>query len=89
MLAYDGWLWSYGQPLARRFQAVEEMYAGCPPSGGCHLGAILRQYHVSYVEFEPGDYNNLPVNLKWFRAQHLPILVQTGGYVIFKVTRLW
>ncbi len=89
VLGYDGWLWSYGQPLARRFQAVEEMYAGCPPIGGCHLGALLRQYHVSYVEFEPGDYNNLPVNLKWFRAQHLPILVQTGGYVIFKVTRLW
>ena len=89
VLAYDGWLWSYGQPLAQRFQAVGEMYAGCAAHSRCQMGALLRRYRVSYVEFEPGDYNNIVANLSWFRAQHLPILVQSGGYVIFQVTRLW
>ncbi|HUY54734.1 MAG TPA: hypothetical protein VMV23_06215 [Candidatus Nanopelagicaceae bacterium] len=89
VLGYDGWLWSYGQPLSRRLGAVETMYAGCPATGGCQLGRLLRRYRVSYVEFEPGDYNNIPVNLAWYRSQRLPVVVQTSNYVIFAVRSLW
>jgi len=89
VLGYDGWLWSYGQPLSRRMAAVQTMYAGCPASGSCQLGALLRRYRVSYVEFEPGDYNDIPVDLAWYRRQHLPIVVQTKDYVVFDVHRLW
>ncbi|MGH7705386.1 MAG: hypothetical protein ACRENY_05915 [Candidatus Dormibacteria bacterium] len=89
VLGYDGWLWSYGQPLRARIRAVEAMYAGCPARGGCAVGHLLRAYHVSYVEFEPGDYNRLTVNERWYLAQHLPVLVRTQGYLILGVRRLW
>ena len=89
MLAYDGWLWSYGQPLTRRYEAAAAIYRGCQRGRPCRLGALLRRYRVSYIEFEPGDYNSLRVDEGWFRAQHLPVLVDEGGYLILKVTRLW
>jgi hypothetical protein len=89
MLAYDGWLWSYGQPLTRRYRAAATIYRGCQPGRRCQVGALLRRYRVGYIEFEPGDYNNLLVDESWFRAQHLPVVVNRGGYLILKVTRLW
>ena len=89
VLGYYGWLWSYGQPLASRYRAVQLMYAGCPKSGPCAVGALLARYRVSYVEFEPGDYNQIQVNLAWYRAQHLPVVASAPGYVIFDVRRLW
>lgn len=89
VLGYYGWLWSYGQPLAQRYRAVQEMYAGCPATGACRLGELLRHYRVSYVEFESGDYNQISANLAWYRTQHLPVLVRTTQYEIFKVTSLW
>ncbi|MHB1524794.1 MAG: hypothetical protein ACYCZN_00690 [Candidatus Dormibacteria bacterium] len=89
VLGYDGWLWSYGQPLKRRFTAVATMYAGCPSRGRCQLGELLRRYQVRYVEFEPGDYNNLTVNLAWYQRQRLPVVVRTANYVVFAVSGLW
>lgn len=89
VLAYDGWLWSYGQPLRQRVQAVEAIYAGCPASGSCSVGELLRAYDVSYIEFEPGDYNNITANLGWYEAQHLPVLVHTKSYLILDVRSLW
>ena len=89
VLAYDGWLWSYGEPLRSRFQAVGEMYAGCGGPGPCALGRLLRTYDVSYVEFEPGDYNGIAANLSWYESQHLPVVVRTKSYVIFDVRGLW
>ena len=89
VLAYDGWLWSYGQPLRTRLRAVEAMYAGCPPTGACAVGRLLRAYDVSYVEFEPGDYNNITANLAWYEAQRLPVLVHTSSYLILDVRSLW
>ncbi len=89
MLAYDGWLWSYGQPMTRLYEAAATIYRGCAHQRACQLGVLLRRYRVSYIEFEPGDYNNLPVDEAWFRAQHLPVVVEKGGYLILKVTRLW
>jgi hypothetical protein len=89
VLAYDGWLWSYGQPLRSRVRAVEEMYSGCGEADHCSLGQLLRTYDVSYVEFQPGDYNHITVNLSWFESQHLPVVVRTKNYVIFDVRGLW
>ncbi len=89
MLAYDAWLWSYGQPLARRYQAVATIYRGCQSGRPCQVGALLRRYRVSYIEFEPGDYNQIAVNRRWFEAQHLPVVVRAGGYLILRVTGLW
>jgi hypothetical protein len=89
VLAYDGWLWSYGQPLRARLRAVDAMYAGCPSRGSCAVGKLLRLYDVSYVEFEPGDYNRITTNLSWYEAQHLPVLVRTQNYVIYQVRSLW
>jgi len=89
MLAYDGWLWSYGQPLRSRVEAVKTIYAGCPEQGSCSVGRLLRAYDVSYIEFEPGDYNGIPTNLGWFAAQHLPVVVRTRSYLIFNVRSLW
>jgi len=89
VLAYDGWLWSYGQPLRRRLQAVRQIYAGCPARGSCAVGRLLRAYDVSYIEFEPGDYNNITTNRSWYQAQHLPVLVRTQSYLILAVRGLW
>ncbi len=89
VLAYGGWLWSYGQPLRARFSAVERVYGGCHSGTSCPVGRLLRAYDVSYVEFESGDYNDIPANLPWFESQHLPVLVRTPNYVIFDVRRLW
>ncbi len=89
MLAYDGWLWSYGQPLTRRYEAAATIYRGCQPTKRCAVGRLLRRYRVSYIEFEPGNYNNMPANPSWFRSQHLPVVANQGGYLILQVTRLW
>jgi hypothetical protein len=89
VLAYDGWLWSYGQPLSGRYDAVEAMYAGCPSGSKCQVGSLLRRYRVSYVEFESGDYNNIRLNQAWYQNQDLPVLVRSGGYVIYDVRSLW
>ena len=89
MLAYDGWLWSYGQPLRQRLRAVDAIYAGCPAPGSCRVGRLLRAYDVSYIEFEPGDYNNITTNESWYEAQHLPVVVRTRSYLILDVRRLW
>ncbi|MDA8332195.1 MAG: hypothetical protein M0027_13545, partial [Candidatus Dormibacteraeota bacterium] len=89
VLGYYGWLWSYGQPLAARYRAVQLMYAGCPASGRCQVGYLLARYRVAYVEFEPGDYNQISVNLAWYRSQHLPVVASAPGYLIFDVRSLW
>jgi hypothetical protein len=89
VLAYDGWLWSYGQPLTGRYDAVEAMYAGCTSGSKCQVRSLLRRYRVSYVEFEPGDYNNIRLNQAWYQDQDLPVLVRSGGYVIYDVRSLW
>ncbi|MGC2191858.1 MAG: hypothetical protein WA751_05960 [Candidatus Dormiibacterota bacterium] len=89
VLAYDGWLWSYGQPLRQRLQAERTIYAGCPTLGKCAIGRLLRAYDVSYIEFEPGDYNNISTNQSWYEAQHLPVLVRTRSYLILDVRSLW
>ena len=89
VLAYDGWLWSYGQPLRQRLRAVETIYAGCPAQGTCAVGRLLRAYDVSYIEFEPGDYNHINSNVNWYEAQHLPVLVRTASYLILDVRSLW
>jgi hypothetical protein len=89
LLGYYGWLWSYGQPLAARYRAVQLMYAGCPASGPCQVGHLLARYRVGYVEFEPGDYNQISTNLAWYRGQHLPVVASAPGYLIFDVRSLW
>ncbi|MFZ0169850.1 MAG: hypothetical protein WAL64_10630 [Candidatus Dormiibacterota bacterium] len=89
MFAYDGWLWSYGQPLSARLRAVDTIYAGCPSVGTCQVGSLLRAYDVSYVEFEPGDYNNITINEAWFKAKDLPVVVRTQNYLILNVRSLW
>ncbi len=89
LLAYDGWLWSYGQPLSGPLGAVRRIYAGCPAQGSCAVGRLLRRYHVSYIEFEPGDYNDISVNRSWFEAQRLPVVVRTRDYLVLSVRRLW
>ncbi|HUY96108.1 MAG TPA: hypothetical protein VMW47_00505 [Verrucomicrobiae bacterium] len=88
VLAYDGWLWSYGIPLRSTYEAVTRMFAGCPVGvRRCAATRLMRAHHVAYVELEPGDYNNLAVNTAWFRAMHFPVLVDVGGYVIYEVGR--
>lgn len=89
VLGYYGWLWSYGQPLAARYRAVQLMYAGCTGTGSCQVGYLLARYRVGYVEFEPGDYNQVAANLAWYRSQRLPVVASAPGYVIFDVRRLW
>ncbi len=89
LLGYDGWLWSYGQPLRRLLQVERTLYRGCPEVGACSVGKLLRAYDVSYIEFEPGDYNNISTNVSWYQAQHLPVLVRTGSYLILNVRSLW
>ena len=89
VLAYVGWLWSYGQPLRSRLHAVDAMYAGCPQKGSCAVGKLLRTYDVSYIEFEPSDFNSITANLSWYESQHLPVVVHTENYVIFNVRSLW
>ncbi len=88
VLAYDGWLWSYGIPLRTTYDAVRRMFLGCPAGvRRCAATRLLRAHHVAYVELEPGDYNGLTVNAAWFRAMRFPIVVQTGGYTIYRVGR--
>ncbi len=89
VLGYYGWLWSYGQPLAARYRAVQLMYAGCPASGSCQVGYLLARYRVGYIEFEPGDYNQIAANLAWYRDQHLPVVASAPGYLILDVRSLW
>ncbi len=89
VLGYAAWLWSYGQPLKARYAAVRRIYAGCTTGSRCPVPELLRRYRVSYVEFEPGDYNQVTVNLSWFEHQHLPVLVRTSQYLILDVRGLW
>jgi len=65
------------------------MYAGCPQKGSCAVGKLLRTYDVSYIEFEPSDFNSITANLSWYESQHLPVVVHTENYVIFNVRSLW
>ncbi len=86
VLAYDGWLWSYGIPLRAIYRQVARMLAGCPTGiRRCAATRLMAQHHVDYVAIEPGNYNNVAVNAAWFRAMHFPVLVATGGYVIYRV----
>ena len=89
VLGWDAWPASEGQPLEARYQAVQAMYAGCPQAGTCDLGSLLREYKVSYVEFEPVDVNLIVANEAWYRAQNLSVLVQTAHYTIYDVRPLW
>ncbi|MGA9920810.1 MAG: hypothetical protein WBR23_06105 [Candidatus Dormiibacterota bacterium] len=89
VLAYDGWLWSYGQPLRQRLRAVDAIYAGCTAQRNCAVGKLLRAYDVSYIEFEPGDYNRITTNESWYEAQHLPVVIRTRSYLILDVRSLW
>jgi len=90
VLGFDGWWFeNYGQPLTVTVAAVKTMYAGCPISGSCQVGRLLRQYDVSYVEFEPAGYNGISGNQAWYAAQNLPVLVQTPEYTVYEVRALW
>jgi hypothetical protein len=75
--------------LSARLQAVQAIYAGCPSRGPCAVGRLLRSYDVSYIEFEPGDYNNITTNEAWFEAKDLPVVVRTQNYLILNVRGLW
>ena len=88
VLAYDGWLWSYGIPLRGIYTAVKRMFAGCRVGvRACAATRLLATHHVGYVELEPEDFNNLTINTAWFRSMGYPVLVRTGGYVIYRVGR--
>ncbi|MGB6772522.1 MAG: hypothetical protein WBF51_11060, partial [Candidatus Dormiibacterota bacterium] len=76
-------------PLSARLRAVDTIYAGCPSAGHCQVGTLLRAYDVSYIEFEPGDYNNITINEAWFKAKDLPVVVRTQNYLILNVRSLW
>ncbi len=89
VLGFEGWLISYGQPIASRYRDVQTMYSGCPSHGRCAVGQLLRRYRVSYIEFEPRDYNGIHANLTWYAAQHLNVIVKTPEYVIYAVRSLW
>ena len=65
------------------------MYAGCPQAGTCDLGSLLREYRVSYVEFEPVDVNLIVTTRLGTRAQDLSVLVKTAHYTIYDVRPLW
>ncbi len=88
VLAYAGWLWSYGDLLSRPLREVQAMYAGCPPRAHpCRALALLHRDHVGYVELEPGDYNGIAVNTAWFARAHFSVVVQVGPYTIYRVPR--
>ena len=86
VLAYDGWLWSYGDLLTGPVARVRAMYAGCVPHATpCRALQLMHRLHVGYVELEPGDFNNVTVNTAWFTRAHFPIVIHVGPYTIYRV----
>ena len=92
LMGYYGWLWSYGIDFGTRVTDVQTMYRGCKPQAGCPVRALLRKYHVSFVEIDdrtdsPGAIES-GVNTAWWSSQGFPVVASSQHIVVYDVRRL-
>jgi len=85
VMGYPGWLNSYGTDFASRPADIRTMYRGCPgdpPS--CPVAALLRRYHISFVELGSWERDQQSANPDWWAA-HYPVLVRAGDTSVYDV----
>lgn len=92
LMAYYGWLWSYGIDFGNRYADVRAMYRGCSQASTCTVYTLLREYHVSYVEIDDrtGSPGGVEPNASpaWWEEQHLPVVARSEHVVVYDVRRL-
>jgi hypothetical protein len=90
VMGYYGWLWSYGVDFGSRYADVQTMYQGCSTTTApCPIPALLRQYHVSYVEIDdrvndPGAIEQA-TDLRWWASQGFAVVATTDHITIYDV----
>lgn len=90
LMGYYGWLWSYGTNFGTRVTDIQTMYRGCSGNAtGCPIFALLRKYHVSYVEIDdradsPGAIEPA-VNPIWWAGQGFPVVASSQHIVVYDV----
>ncbi|HKR98025.1 MAG TPA: hypothetical protein VJU79_00795, partial [Candidatus Dormibacteraeota bacterium] len=92
LLGYYGWLWSYGIDFGTRVTDVQTMYRGCAQQTDCPVPALLRKYHVSFVEIDdradsPGAIE-AHVDAAWWSSQGFPVVASSQHIVVYDVRRL-
>jgi hypothetical protein len=88
LMGYYGWLWSYGTVFGSRYTDEQTMYAGCAGTpGSCAVPALLRQYHVSYVEVDDrvNDAGALRVDATWWAGQGFPVIARSDHITMYDV----
>ncbi len=79
LMAYPGWLWSWGINYTARQAEVHEMYAG-----GEQSERLLEHYQVRYVVVGPAERNLFAVNEGFF-AEHFPVVLREGDTTVYAI----
>jgi hypothetical protein len=91
LMGYYGWLWSYGIAFGSRPEDERVMYAGCSNAGRCDVTALLRQYHVDYVEVDDRVHDagaiSTDVNTAWWARAGFPVVARSEHIVVYDVRR--
>ncbi|MFN2569110.1 MAG: hypothetical protein ABR564_05855 [Candidatus Dormibacteria bacterium] len=91
VMAYYGWLWSYGTDFGNRPEDVRTMYLGCAaePAEACRVSELLRRYDISYVEvddrLDDAGVLEAKTDLDWWRSQRFPVVARDDHIVIYDV----
>ncbi|MCA1683058.1 MAG: hypothetical protein LC685_03585 [Actinobacteria bacterium] len=93
VMAYYGWLWSYGTDFGTRPEDIRTLYLGCAtvPDDACRVNDLLSRYGVSYVEvddrLQDSGLLETQTDVGWWRSRHLPIVAESEHIVIYDVRR--
>jgi len=93
VMAYYGWLWSYGTEFGTRPDDIRTMYRGCAAAASdpCPVAELLRRYGVSYVEvddrLQDSGVLETQTDPEWWRSQGYPVIAGDDHIVIYDVRR--
>ncbi len=79
MMAYRGWLWTYGYNYLPTEKVVRTMFAG-----GEIGKKLLNQYHVKYIVVGTSERRDFLANENFF-DRNFPVIYTLGGTKIYKV----
>lgn len=79
LMAYRGWLWSYGIDYAKVEREMEKMFAGSEAGD-----RLLLERGISFVFIGPSERNDWNANEDYFRQKY-PVALENSDSVIFRV----
>ena len=96
VMAYYGWLWSYGTDFGSRVTDEQTIYAGCgvttqPQNAQCRqtLRGLIHRYGISYVEVDDrtGDPGVIQpqTDFAWWSQQGFPVVAHDEDITIYDV----